>query len=233
MFLDCKQSFLKALELGLSSPAQIRFNQNKGTYLSVSYPEGKIRASIHELFLQAPKPVFDALVKYLNGNRRKQNFAIIRSFVYQQDQRKGSTTAHKAFQTLQKGTFYDLEAILQEVQDWHFAHMPLDIFITWHTFSRKSKKRKRKSMTFGEYHAQDRLIKINRLLDNPEVPRYFLAFVVYHEILHQLCPPHVDENGILRIHNPLFKEQEKRYLFYKEAMLWRKRYLQKFLEKNS
>ena len=37
----------------------------------------------------------------------------------------------------------------------------------------------------GSYSVEDRLIRIHPTLDRPDVPRYYVAWIVYHEMLHQ------------------------------------------------
>src|SRR6185436_13142437 len=50
------------------------------------------------------------------------------------------------------------------------------------------KHRPREQFVFGTIQEEDRLIRINRALDQPFVPLWFLRYVLYHEMLHSVVP---------------------------------------------
>lgn len=56
---------------------------------------------------------------------------------------------------------------------------------------------------WGWFRDSDRSICINRILNSPDVPRFVVEFVVYHELLHADMP----NAG----HNPNFRERERRF----------------------
>lgn len=214
----------------------LKVNQNKSTYLSVSYPrDDLIKASIHQIFLTADQTVLFALAKYVQGSRGKKNFAIIKAYVHEQDNLAGYTTNKKVPPLKTKGEVYDLEEILRYVESFYFDEQQLGLNITWYTPKKRRKRFSRsfrQNVTFGEYHAPLKLVKINTLIDNWEVPKVFVSFIVYHEVLHHIHPPKVGETGKSMIHHKEFKKAEKEFLFYDEAMHWKQEYMQNFLDKN-
>ncbi|MHB1559291.1 MAG: DEAD/DEAH box helicase [Isosphaeraceae bacterium] len=56
---------------------------------------------------------------------------------------------------------------------------------------------------WGWFRDSDKAIQINRLLNSPDVPRFVVEFVVYHELLHADMP----SAG----HNANFRERERRF----------------------
>ncbi|MGZ3733036.1 MAG: hypothetical protein ACXU9U_04800, partial [Parachlamydiaceae bacterium] len=58
------------------------------------------------------------------------------------------------------------------------------------------------------------------IMDSPSFPEYVVSFVIYHEMLHHVCPPYIDENGIQRIHNEDFKYYEMQFKEFKRAKNW-------------
>ena len=46
----------------------------------------------------------------------------------------------------------------------------------------------RRSIKLGSYSATERLIRVHPALDRPWVPRYFVSYIVYHEMLHHVIP---------------------------------------------
>jgi hypothetical protein len=82
-----------------------------------------------------------------------------------------------------------------------------------------------RSITFGTFDKHRRSIRINPILDDPEVPQYFLEFVVYHEMLHAVIPTKINESGRCTIHSKEFRENERLYTHYYMAKEWEKKSL--------
>lgn len=113
------------------------------------------------------------------------------------------------------GSTYDLSAIYDRIKADHFSPS-YDAGISWAP-ARPSSFR---SITFGTYNLNRHHIRINPLLDHPDVPLYFLEFVVYHEMLHAVCPFQYDRRGRCRVHTAEFKAKEKRFPHYEAAKEW-------------
>src|SRR5262249_16511707 len=96
----------------------------------------------------------------------------------------------------------------------------LDCKITWFgTTDVKSRSR----CTLGLFHDPVKLIKIHRLLDSVRVPDFVIEYVIYHEMVHAVCPAYIDEKGINRVHSKEFKEIEKYFEYFEEAKEWLKK----------
>ena len=74
------------------------------------------------------------------------------------------------------------------------------------------------------YHEPVRLIKINKVLDSPSFPDYLISYVIYHEMLHHVCPSYIDVNGNSVIHTGDFKEKEAHFKYFDLAQQWIKKH---------
>ena len=115
-----------------------------------------------------------------------------------------------------QGNVYNLKKIYDELNEEYYDGK-LNLSITWFG---KPWQRPRSRVTFGLYHDSLRLIKINRLLDSPSFPDYLVAYVVFHEMVHHVCPAYMDENGYHQIHSKEFKAEEARYRHFALAERW-------------
>ena len=71
----------------------------------------------------------------------------------------------------------------------------------------------------GSFHRDRNLIRINPVLDSKNVPRYFIEYVVYHEMLH--AAERVESCvGRQRVHTKEFKRREKVFKYYEQALAW-------------
>jgi predicted metal-dependent hydrolase len=77
----------------------------------------------------------------------------------------------------------------------------------------------RRSIKLGSYCARDRLIRVHPRLDDPSVPRFFVEYVVYHEMLHHVLPPDV-RGGRRQLHDARFKRMERAFPRYDDAIAW-------------
>ncbi len=198
----------------------IILNENHSTMLSVlDRKKDSARISLHRMFLEAPEEVLTAVADFIRGKQQKRKNTT-RSTIqdYIQTNLKKFDYSHRINDRvlISKGYAYDLKKIYQMLNDKYFNEQ-LDLSITW--FGKRSKCTTSR-ITFGQYHEPLKLIKINRMLDNKRFPDYFVSFVVYHEMLHDVHPPYIDSSGINRIHSEEFKLQEQRFEFFAKAKHW-------------
>jgi predicted metal-dependent hydrolase len=88
---------------------------------------------------------------------------------------------------------------------------------------------RRRSIKLGSYHASERLIRIHPALDQPFVPEYFIAFVIFHEMLHERIGTTRQGHGRRCVHPPEFRALEARFPSAAEALRWEKENLGKLL----
>ncbi|HSX26082.1 MAG TPA: SprT-like domain-containing protein [Chlamydiales bacterium] len=124
------------------------------------------------------------------------------------------------------GSTYDLQAIYQDLKVRYF---PAECTIGW----APSRAKRFRSITFGTYNWRTGQIRINRLLDDPDVPRYFVEFIVYHEMLHAVCPPKRDSAGRCRFHTAEFRMKEREFPHFEAAKEWEKISLNFFKKRKS
>ena len=79
-------------------------------------------------------------------------------------------------------------------------------------------------MKTGVYVQDARIIRIHPTLDRPEVPDFYVATVVFHEMLHQAIPAR-EQNGRRVVHGQDFRRRERAYPDYLRAKAWEERNL--------
>jgi hypothetical protein len=66
-------------------------------------------------------------------------------------------------------------------------------------------------------------IVLNRQLDGPAIPEYVVAYVLYHEMLHQKVPMKFARCR-RESHSPEFRREEKRFAYYERAIAFLERF---------
>ncbi|MBA3958509.1 MAG: hypothetical protein H0X51_09000 [Parachlamydiaceae bacterium] len=201
---------------------QLKINDNRSTMLSVRWEPDCTKVSLHRMFLQAPQNIMQALACYLRQEVKIMS-PNIKHFIEENVKKLDYSHTIDRKKLCSQGTVYNLQEMYQEINNEYFDGK-LQLSITWFG---KPFQRGRSKVTFGLYHDPLRLIKIHRMLDNPFVPDYLIAFVIYHEMLHYVCPAYRDINGIQRIHSKEFKQMEMRFRHYELAQYWIKEHYRK------
>jgi predicted metal-dependent hydrolase len=127
---------------------------------------------------------------------------------------------------LHEGTHFDLRAMFDNLNKRYFRGRLRDYKVTW---GRRRKHRPKEYFIFGTIQEQDRVIRINRALDQSFVPASFLRYVLYHEMLHSVVPDEVLSQGRRRVHTEEFNRRERRFPGYRRARRWEEENLSRFL----
>ena len=209
----------KKLTLFSEREIDLVINDNRSTFLSVLQKgRKKMKISLHKLFLHACDNVCEAVITFSlkkdpNALRKIRFFA---NTYFAKANFSADLDEHKLWT---EGKCYHLKEIYQLLNKKYFQNK-LDLKITWF---KKPKYRTFSSFTFGSYNHPLRLIRINEILDHSAIPPFFIEYVIYHEMLHHVCPGYTDEQGREWIHTALFKKKEKEFLHYNKAKLWEKK----------
>jgi hypothetical protein len=206
-----------SLETLLDSNIDIRVNNNHSTFLSVKWEADVTRVSMHKMFLQAPENIMDALACYIR-REHKTISSEIKDYIEQQIE---SNYPSRYFQIKQRwdshGQYHQLQEIYNKVNRDYFNN-ELSLSVTW--FGQKDTAFSQKAI-LGLYEAFLKVVKVHRILDSAEVPTYVLEYIIYHEVLHSVCPPQrCSDNGRRKIHTDAFKKREKEFCHFAEATQW-------------
>lgn len=89
-------------------------------------------------------------------------------------------------------------------------------------WGRRSTKRSRRSIRFACYDPARNMIIMNRKLDAPDVPGYFVEYILFHEMLHEVLGIGSRADGRRDIHGSLFKLMESTYPDFDKARRYEK-----------
>jgi hypothetical protein len=104
--------------------------------------------------------------------------------------------------------------------------------VTWSRRTPRQGERARKSIKLGSYSAIERLVRIHPVLDKPWVPRYFVAYIVYHELLHHVIPV-IQSGGRSLLHPPEFMRRERQFRHFERAAAWEHKHIDRLLRASS
>ena len=109
------------------------------------------------------------------------------------------------------GETYDLEKMFTKINRRYFDSSLPKPTITW-------SQRKTRSI-LGHHDRVYETITISKSLDSPQVPEWFVEFILYHEMLHIKHAAKMI-NGRRYYHTAAFRSDERRFAKYDEAQRW-------------
>jgi hypothetical protein len=211
-----RQMLERRLELAFGGPVQLAVTDNRRQMLTQRRSKGLLRVRIHMMFLGAPESVLEAVVRYIvEGDREASH--LVSEFIGNNSYRiRATQTVKRPPRT--KGAAHDLAAIFAGVNERYFGSGITDVLIGWGRNARP-RKANRNAIKLGSYSALERSIVIHPVLDRPWVPRYFVSYIVYHELLHHVIPSGV-LGGRRVLHPPEFAQREREFRQYERASAW-------------
>lgn len=222
-----------ALEQWLRAATQkhIRLIVTENRSLLLSFKarlSGEFVIRAHRMFLSAPTRIHQALADWLQRKRNARQ--VIRDFIRSQAPQLQAElplfgAKPRRVRLHSRGKIYDLAGMSDAINHQYFDGK-LTCGITW---GRRLRSRARRHFTFGTYSHTQNLVRIHPHLDCAEVPRFFVEFIVYHEMLHAARGQEGERNGRRIVHSKAFRADERKFAQYKEAMEWEKQNLHRFL----
>lgn len=221
-----RQALERRFMAAFGGAVQLAVTDNRRRMVTHTQSRGTLRVRVHMMFLGAPDRVRDALVAYVvHGDRDASQ--VVGDYIDQNLHRiRASRPVPGPLKT--RGEVHDLVAILAELNAEYFGGALADVLVTWTRRTKRPQSRARKSIKLGTYSAVERLVRIHPVLDKPWVPRYFVAFIVYHELLHHVVPAQrVGRRSLL--HSPEFCRREREFRHYERAMAWERKHIDRLL----
>jgi hypothetical protein len=213
-FSISEESFRDRLCRAAARKISLTLTDNSASMISVRQKEDCISVRLHRIFLQADEALIGEIALFIRG--RKGKTPLIRAFINQQSAAIGKAEPRRLIPVL-KGKHHDLGILAESVNNEYFEGK-ITASVTWGTKRRGRYVRKR---TLGSYSSSTNMIRINPVLDRRSVPSYFIRFVIYHEMLHAeiRCE---EKTGRRSIHSAEFREREKMFREYRQALSWEK-----------
>jgi hypothetical protein len=206
----------------------LTLTDNRYTMISVRREnrDGRcFKVRLHSMFVAANPVITRALARYIVHNDRESSRLLGEYIDANQHQVRSRSRRAGTARMITRGRYHDLQEIFDDLNRRYFGDT-IDARITWG--QRGGRPRRRNSIKMGSYSVEERLVRIHRSLDRAFVPRFFVEWIVYHEMLHQVHEIKV-VNGRRLFHSREFLRDEARFEHYAEARRWERIHLDALL----
>ena len=161
----------------LRRPVQLLLTGQGRTMVYYRYSQAGIRLRLHRLFLAAGAAEAQALVRYVRGD--VDAGAIVDRFIAQQVSQEAPAPGERL---APRGRAHDVGALFDQLNS-DFFHGACGARVTWGRASRRPRRGVRRLSLFL---LRRRLIVVHPCLDSVQVPAFYLTWLIYREMLHEL-----------------------------------------------
>lgn len=209
-----KKEFIYNIKKYFPENYRVNFKTTNGKLLEVKSSIFKTVINLHPIFLKGDKNIIQKLIDLI---KKRDNFEEAKKYIYdfykKNNQKKQIKIIHN-FKHKDINNFFC--NILVELKEKYSAVDFSKLSISW---GRATKKRKR-FIRFGSYDKKRLLIRIHPVLDNADIPDFFIYSIIYHEIAHFII---AQKNEKIPDHGEIFYQILKSIdNNYKESKNWLK-----------
>jgi predicted metal-dependent hydrolase len=211
----------RQLEPGRPTPeVEVRFYPYAGLNHTIRLRSGRVHVRISDIFRDAPMNVHRALAFILVSKLLRRRTPQVHDHTYREYafsphvQRASDITRRRRGRkqlTTARGAHYDLERLFDRVNRRHFDGELQKPTLSW------SPRRTRRIL--GHHDPVHDTIVISKTLDSPEVPEWFVEYILFHEMLHIKHPARLIR-GRRFYHTKAFRAEEERYPYFQQAQDW-------------
>jgi len=202
---------------------EVRFYPYAGLHHTIRLRSGRVYVRLSDICKDCPPEALRALAFVLVARLMGKRIPEVHKRVYQDysvtpevmrssdlaRRRRGRKMISSA-----QGEVYDLDRMFAKLNRRFFFGELAKPALTW------SQRRTRNIL--GHHDRVYETITISKTLDSPEVPDWFVEYVLYHEMLHVKHPAKLI-NGRRYYHTSAFRLDERRFPAYQEAQKWLER----------
>lgn len=223
--LDAARRLREHLESRLNEPVFLTITHNRHRLVSTRRRDDGVHlVRLHHLFLDAGEPIHRALARYIGA--LDQNAASQLTTFVAEHRRRFAEQSRRSQLVRTRGRHHDLQQLFDALNTKHFGGA-VAARVTWGP-ERKASAGPRRSIRLGHYNLDDGVIRIHPALDAGFVPAFYVAWVLFHEMLHAALGS-AETGARHRHHSQAFRARERTYPDYERARAWERAHLDELL----
>ena len=176
---------------------------------------------LQAIFLDATPEVLDEVAGMVAGRTGER--PAIRGFVeasFSRNSRVAARFRTPAAPASGRGEHHDLVLYAAELNSLYLNGRSRAA-VSW---GRRHRRGVVRSIRFACYDPARNLIIMNRRLDSPAIPRHFVEFVLFHEMLHEVLGIGEKADGSRDIHGRVFKLMETTFPDFDKSLRFEKEF---------
>lgn len=209
----------------LGAAVEVRYGRARREVIQLRRERGRLRLRLGPIMADAPDAVQRALAEWIRarGGRGDAQRVLDRWI----DARlRASTPQERPAPALDAGgEHHDLLPLADELRRTEFADDFAARPLPQLGWGRAGKSRSRRSLRLGSFDPFSYTARVHPVLDSRDTPRFFVRYILFHELLHAALDAPPDADGRRRTHGPHFRARERAYVDFERALAWEKEHI--------
>ena len=213
---------MDALQTRLQTSLRLVITDNKRLMISAVRKKNRLEIRLHHMFLHADETIINALSRYI-AKRDRRSGALLDNYIRDHQDHIDTRRRRRSYLDTHHQVHH-LGRIMKSLET-HFSESMKGLTIGW---GRYSTRKRQHTIQLGSYSREEFIIRIHPVLDHSWVPEYYVASVVFHEMLHHVVPPR-RIGRVFRHHTEDFLRRERAFEHFSRSREWEKRNLSRLL----
>jgi hypothetical protein len=215
-----EQALLTLVKKEPRPKVEARFYPYAGLSSTIRLRQGRVLVRVSDILVGSPREVLFALASILVAKLYRLKASKTHERVYRAhtihppildaSQEARRSRGYKVT-TSSRGKVYDLAELFKQLNAKYFDGRLESPMLSW------SQRKTRRIL--GHHDHVHQTIIISSTLDETAIPRFVVEYVLYHEMLHVKHPARLI-SGRTIYHGPGFREDERRFERFDEAVKW-------------
>jgi hypothetical protein len=211
----------------LGREVRVRYGRARRQVI-VAYPgPAGLRVRMNHAFGRAPQPVRAAVADWLRAGRAARSACReldrwIASMV-------GTLGPPPLARIVARGAHHDLSEISADLLAREFRALAPERRPSGVTWGRRGARAARRSLQLGSFDPESARVRIHPVLDQEAVPRWFVRYVLFHELLHAELNQPCQGARRAQHHGREFRRREQAYPGTAPALTWQQEHLSALL----
>jgi predicted metal-dependent hydrolase len=199
---------------------EARFYPYTGLSSTIRLRQGRVLARVSDILVGSPREVLFSLAIILVAKLYRLKTPKMHERIYREhaletpiidkSQATRRSRGHKITSS-PRGKAHDLRELFTDLNARYFGGQLERPALSW------SQNKTRRVL--GHHDHVHRAIVVSSTLDDASIPRFVVEYVLYHEMLHVKHPARL-VSGRTVYHGPAFREDEKEFERFNEALKW-------------
>lgn len=213
------------LSAALDTPVEVRYGRARREVIQLRRERGRLRLRLSSLMADAPVEVQQALAGWVRDRGRRGASQRVLDLWIDARLRREAREAPPQVDLEPRGAHHELAELALELRDDEFAQDFGDGRLPVIGWGRAGRSRSRRALRLGSFDPFSFSVRVHPVLDSADAPRFFLRYIVFHELLHAVLDGPPGEDGRRRVHGPQFRTRERSYRDYERALEWEKQHV--------
>ncbi len=208
----------------VGAPVEVRYGRAQREVVQLRREQGRLRLRLGRVMEQAPPAVQSALAEWIaNRGARSPSLRVLDHWIEVRLRELAHLAPARDLDP--HGAHHDLAEQARELAHAEFGGLFDERGLPALGWGRAGRSRSRRSLRLGSFDPLRYAVRVHPVLDSAQTPRFFVRYILFHELLHAVLDGPPQECARRRTHGAEFRTRERSYVDFERAQDWERQHI--------